>query len=658
MNNSVLLTKHACLDAKNISTKVKELVFDALTENIPVAFYWMDCNGYFLGCNDAELKIHHLTSQADFIGKHSDDISHPSAWENSKKAINTKQILSIEETHTEPDGKEIHFLSVKCPLEDEKGNVAGLLGISIDITDRKKMEEELRTAKEKAEEANRAKTQFLSVASHEMRTPLSGILGMARLLKNDFISNELTSAEKEQFLDNIIDAGTYQLSIMNDILDFAKLEADKFDLSLAPTDLKALLEEVIAMQTATAKIKGIELLFNYAPTIPHNIMSDSRALRQIFVNLIGNAIKFTETGHVAITVKCLQHQHHLASLEIKIEDTGIGIPANKIDSIFEKFSQVADAYVRNTSRSGTGLGLSIVKKLIQQMGASIRVESEPGKGSAFFCVFEFSLQSTAIEEMPWARYSSDIKILVVDDTLRGEVIRQHLGTSNCEAARGEQALALFFNAQEMKKPYDIVLIDEQLHTIKPSELIHRIKQCSQYTMTILLVPDASQKEKDIAVSLGFFAALVKPVQPRAFQATLTALWEKWTEQLAEKRQKQPLKVLIVEDDKIIQIAHKHLLSNLGCTVELAENGEQALEMVENGYDLILLDIGLPKISGIDVLKIIRQRSDKISQTPIVVVTGFTSEEDKIIISTAGATDILPKPLELHQAQAIVNRYME
>jgi two-component system aerobic respiration control sensor histidine kinase ArcB len=540
---SVDITKQKKLDvelraAKNLleeQKKITEIYLDSLLQHLPQQLYWIDKESRILYCNEIQAKLFRYSNAKAIFGQNIYDIAKKLGWKkevadkiraNDIEVIQSAKSSIKEEVAFLPSGEKKFFISYKNPLFDKENNIIGIFGITIDITDRKQMEDALRLAKEKAEASNRAKSQFISVASHELRIPLSGILGMANFLHE----GGLTREEEKEYVENILDAAKYQLSIVNNILDFSKLEADKFEIASMPVDLKALLEEVAAMLTAPAKNKGLSLLVVYEPEIPYQIVSDSRVLRQIFSNLINNSIKFTEQGHVAIRVHCLKQTEQSVQLEIAVEDTGIGIPADKLDLIFERFSQVADAYVRDNSRSGTGLGLSIVKKWIESMGGSIRVESELGKGSTFYCTFEFPLQKDTTPDLPWSLYSSNIKILVIDDTLRGEIICKHAGTKNCENITGDKALEAFFSAQQIEQPFDIVIMDAQLRSANPADLIHIIQQKSRKKpLSISLVSSGSLKEKNIALQQGFFATIVKPVQPIAFQTALTSLWEQWVE---------------------------------------------------------------------------------------------------------------------------------
>lgn len=523
-----------------INFKAKELAFDALFKNLPVAFYWMDREGYFLGCNEVELKLHNLSSLDEFVGKHSDDISEPSAWVNSKKVMETNQTMTIEEIQIKPDGSEVYYLSIKSPIRDENNQVVGLLGVSIDITDRKKMENELKIAselkiaKEHAEAANQAKTQFLAVTSHELRLPLTGILGLTGFLKEE----DLAPEEIKEIIANLDACSTHLLSLVNGILDFAKLEADKFQLNIVPFDLRKLTEEVVGMLTISAKNKNLDLILEYPPTVPSNIYADSRALRQILANLINNAIKFTEKGHVKVAVFCLEHLTQTARLKIVIEDTGKGISEDKLDYIFESFTQIEGAYCRNSSQSGTGLGLAIVKKLVNMMNGRIWVESELEKGSRFYFEIEFLLQNNATTDLPWASYAAHVKVLIIDDSPKGEVLCMNLGRINCNTVPSAEAINEIASSDQLGHPYHIVIIDQQLNDQNAFELlqsIQRRKKVSKF-MPILMLARSSKSEQEAALAAGFFEVITKPIQPIALQTALTSAWERWVELEASSRQ--------------------------------------------------------------------------------------------------------------------------
>jgi two-component system aerobic respiration control sensor histidine kinase ArcB len=499
---------------------------------MPGNVYWKNKSGQYVGYNDNFLKIvRHLlkTTTTEIIGKTDVEILGKPAGETivkvDQKVIETNTEWVMEENALNIDGQPAIYLSRKIPLQNSAGEIAGILGVSIDITDRKRMEEELKIAKEKAEAASRAKSQFLSITSHELRTPLTGIIGMANFLE----SGTLTPVEEEEYAKHILAAGKHLLAIVNDILDFAKLEADKFELVATPVDLKALIEEATMMLTATAKNKGLTLLIDYAATVPHRILGDSRALRQIIVNLVGNAIKFTAQGNVAIHVYCLQHDAKSAQLEIAVADTGVGIPEEQRELIFERFKQIESAY--NRTQGGTGLGLSITKKLVGLMNGEITVKSEIDKGSTFSCVITFPLQEQAILESPWARYEANTRILVIDDTTRGEVTCKHISPAHCQTCTGDEALNNLLSAQQLNHPYDVIIIDKELASMDPFYLLRAIQlqKTLHQPLSLLLVSDASNVEKQTAIAHGFFDVLLKSHQPTTLQTALTVAWEKWSE---------------------------------------------------------------------------------------------------------------------------------
>jgi len=378
--------------------------------------------------------------------------------------------------------------------------------------------------------------------------------------------------------------------------------------------------------------------------------------------LIRNALKFTEKGHIPIAVRCLKQTPTAAQLEIAIEDTGIGIPKDKLETVFERFEQVRPAYVRPESQNGTGLGLSITKRLIDLMNGTVRVESILGKGTIFHCTIEFPLQDEAIAEQPWAAYAAKIRVLVIDDTLRAEVICKHISSSQCDTTAGAKAVHTLFTAQQLGQPYDVVIIDEQLKTVDVSTLIKEIQRQKSLhqPMAILLVPQASLQDKKNAKDAGFFDVVVKPVQPIAFQTALTSAWERWVESQEHKvinKVNSTIKALLVEDDKIVQLVHKKMLTALNCQVEIADNGTTALRMVtKNSYQIVFIDIGLPDISGFEVIKNLRSNESINQRIPIIALTGYTTEEEKQACLVAGANEVAIKPANADTLREIITRY--
>lgn len=358
-------------------------LFESLINTIPGSVYWKDINGFYLGCNDVVIKKGNLSSRSQIVGKTDYDIWPEFAEQIRKNDIEViKQNITIEteETVVLKNGECFFFSSVKSPLRDNSGNIIGIIGNSIDIT-------ELKRAKQQAEAASQAKSQFLALMGHELRIPLTGIISTANLM----LEAEIDGKESRELIKIIEDSGSYLLSTIDTILDFSKLEAEKFEIFPANLNIKELMENICSILTASAREKKLTLETYYDPKLPPQIISDFRVIRHIMTNLIGNAIKYTEKGNIIVNIKVVQKTSESIKLEFIVEDTGIGIPKDKLDYIFDRFSQVENTYTRKQSRSGTGLGLSIVKKFVTLLNSQICVTSKVGKGSRFYFVADFAL---------------------------------------------------------------------------------------------------------------------------------------------------------------------------------------------------------------------------------------------------------------------------
>lgn len=514
---------------------------------IPGNVFWKDTDGRYLGCSNNLAKYLGLRSPDDIVGKRNSHLMIPEEAEYLDN-IDQEIILSKTGKQLEEVGFDQHtvFFTHKIPFCNSSGNVIGLLGISIDITERKKMEEDLRIAKEKAVASNRAKTQFLAVVNHELRTPLVSILGLLNILKQDTTSIE----EKEKIINTIGNCADYLLNLVNDMLEFSRLGKNEYNLRITPVNLGALVEKVIDMVKTLAKNKGLEFHFYSDPNIPETILTDTQIIHHILINLLSNAIKFTDTGHVAIEIKNLQQQHNKVLLEIIVRDTGPGIPANKLNLIFEPFQQLEDAYTRQSSRSGTGLGLTIVEKLAKLIKAKINVLSEPGKGSSFSLISEFNIQ-----------------------------------TNQATTKKLLSSSSAFIEIEQQKKKKKTT---SHLHTLK-----------------------------------------IKPY------------------------------VLLIEDDPIVQYVHKKMLIDLGCNVEVASHGYEALQMLnQQQHHIIFVDVNLPDINGFEVIKSIRTAKEtNYCHIPIVALTVYTGKEEKLACLHAGADEFTNKPISPAHLKKLLNRYV-
>lgn len=634
---------------------------------LPGNIYWKNRQGIYLGCNDNAAHLVGLASGKEVVGKRLHDFVDKkyadAIEENDEKIMSSNKEETLEENAFDTKGNPAVYLTRKTPLHNEKGEVIGLLGLSLDISERKEYEIVLKDAKDRAEAASRAKSDFLAVVSHELRIPLTGILGMAQLLEGANLYPE----QRDQLAD-LIKSSEHLLTLINDLLDIAKLEAGKMDFHYEPADLRKILQEMTNIISQQARLKGLELLVDYPYEIPSLVISDARAIRQIILNLTGNAIKFTEQGYVIIKVSCIDINTTQATLAIKVEDTGIGIPTDKLSIIFDRFAQADNSRTRRYG--GTGLGLAITKEYIEAMGGTLTVQSEIGKGTVFTCTIPFDLQTAFISADPWESYRAQVKILIVDDTLRGEVLRKHIGSSSSQVIDSKNALNVLRAAQQAKKPFDIVIIDQQLSSSEPLELSQLIKQQAklQQPMLILLASKLSLPAQKKAKEVGYFDFLFKPIQPIEMLINLTAAWEKWQAlsslaarrivPIAIKNTANLPQILLVEDEPIIQRVHKVMLEKMGCKVEVADTGERALaKFTDKYYEIVFLDIGLPDINGFDVAKEMRYREVERGYTPIIGITGYNSEEDKYRCLQAGMDEVVIKPAKPEELKAVVEKWL-
>ncbi|MCD6047623.1 MAG: Sensory box histidine kinase/response regulator [Gammaproteobacteria bacterium] len=500
---------------------------------LPAPIYWEDVNSVILGGNEPVFKATGALVPDAYVGKTLYELYPIDMATHIKKhneeVMSTGKILSQEEAIEDiTTGEFKYFTAVKGPLRDEDGKIIGIVGTSVEITDRKRAEEQLKIEKEKAETALKVKSDFLAVVSHELRTPLTGILGMVEILQTEKIPEE----EREEYLRNIDTASKHLLAIINNILDFAKLNENKFSLVNIPFDLVDTFEKTLDILEAKALEKNITLDIHYPQALPRYFLGDPKALLQIFINVIGNAIKFTDRGGVVVHTEKRQADNNRVVFAIIVKDTGIGIPADKLERIFERFEQVNSSVVR--AYGGTGLGLSVTQKLVELMGGMISVESEVGKGSVFTILLplELDLQRMSATQM-----------------------------------------------QEQKK----------------NEIIF----------------------------------------------------------------KKDTRVLLVEDDALIQLVHKHKFEKLGCKfVDIAKNGTEALACyAENHYDIAFVDIGLPDMTGNEVIQKIRALEGNDKRLCIVALTAYSDEENRRRIRESGADTVLSKPIEEPKLLKVLAKYL-
>ena len=594
----------------------ERFLMKTLMENLPDRIYFKDAQSRFLRNNRAHLTKFGLQDPAQAIGKSDFDFfteEHArQAYDDEQQIIRSGQPITKEEKETHSSGAVTWALSTKLPMRDEQGQVVGTFGISRDITARRQAEDALREAKDTAEEASRAKSQFLASMSHELRTPLNSVIGFANILfKNR--GGHLDAGELN-FLDRIVANGKHLLSLINEILDLSKIEARKLELQIAPIDLGTLVRETVAQQESLVRDKPVQLLADIpAATAP--FPTDAEKLKQVIINLIGNALKFTERGSVTVRVVADPADHH--PLRVDVVDTGIGIPQDKLGIIFDAFQQ-AEAGT-NRKYGGTGLGLTISQALCQLMGYHIIVTSEVGRGSTFSIVLKptpevpagitsFTSKSPSVP-LPVVTPASlgGRRILVIDDELDSRTLLSHLLTDcGCQvvsASSGAQGLQI---AREFKP--DLITLDLMMPSMDGWQVVRAIKADPQLAHIPVVVVSVVGNENRGHI-LGAVDVLQKPVSRDDLAAVLQ-----------RNIRVSPRRVLIVDDDDDARNIMINTLQEKGVEIRTAVNGREALTLLEQfPPDLILLDLMMPVMDGITFLDALR-RDSRYQRLPVIIVT--------------------------------------
>ncbi|HEY6332488.1 MAG TPA: response regulator, partial [Blastocatellia bacterium] len=648
-------------------------LLDALMASTTDNIYFKDRESRFIRISKAMANTFGLRNESEAVGKTDADFftaehARQARADEERVMATGLAVIGLEEKETWADRDDTWVSSTKQPLIGAGGRVVGIFGISRDVTKRKQQERELDRARESAEAANAAKSEFLANMSHEIRTPMNGIIGMTELA----LDTALTPEQRE-FLEMIRLSADSLLEVINDILDFSKIEAGKLRVESIPFNLQEALDHAIRPLAVRAHQKGLELVYTSRPDLPEHLIGDPSRIRQILVNLVGNSIKFTEHGEIVVRVEEESRSSDQVGLRFSVTDTGIGIPEEKQNSIFEAFAQADGSTTRKYG--GTGLGLTISARLVKLMGGCIWVDSPAdtgsharerlaaGPGSTFHFTLRFSLQEYVEAPLETAGMERLIGMntLIIDDnaTNRHILDRTVAGWQMrpSSASGGLAGLSLMMRYLRAGDPFRLVLLDAQMPGYDGFAVAAEIQRRPELTGATVMMLSSSDQHNDASrcKDLGIAKYLVKPIKKADLLRAILALVSSGELEpqtaapppATQAPSRRELKILLAEDNPVNQRLVARLLEKRGHQVMVARNGEEALSTLEREwFDAVLMDVQMPVLDGYEATAAIREKETGTgNRLPIIAMTANAMKGDRERCLQAGMDAYVSKPIK-------------
>ncbi|HXA81115.1 MAG TPA: response regulator, partial [Opitutaceae bacterium] len=643
--------------------------FRLMANAVPALLYVTDTEGRGTFVNQSWLDFRG-SSLAEECGHGWLESLHPEDRERAQayfaNTLHQRSKQQIEYRFRRSDGEYRWMLDIGVPRYLPDGTFAGYVGTLTDITERKRGEENPAGTRDEAGPSLRLKAQFLANMGHEIRTPMNGIIGMSGLLLDTTLTPE--QRELAEILQKSADS---LLGVVNDILDLSKIEAGNLQIEEVEFDLHPLVEDTLALFSERAEDKGLELVCEFLPGFTTLLRGDPGCIRQVLGNLVGNAIKFTEQGEVIVRVSCLEKSGTALAFRIEVRDTGIGITPEAQRQLFQPFMQADSATTRHYG--GTGLGLAIARQLIELMGGRMGVESEPGRGSTFWCEFSLPKFSADPPAAPAAIPPGATALVVDDNATSRQVIAAQLmqmGISTETAADAAGALARLQASNQAGQPFQVVLIDRRMPGEDGLAVAKKIRTDATLcnTKLVMLTSASHLSEAKYVRSLDIDTFLVKPVRYAQLRQNLSRLLAArpvgGTAAGAGSRppakRVAALRALVVEDNFVNQKVAQRQLEKLGHKVEVANNGARALEMLAlQKYDVVIMDCQMPVLDGYEATRQIRagQVPNLDRRIPIIALTAYAMESDRQKCLAAGMDEFVSKPIRYEEMKAAIERVL-